>query len=209
MAISSSALRILAPHSPNTSLTEATNPNTAAAWDIAAPKWVFPHSFDTISIMPRTYIINTDPSIPPVLHATRKVPIKYHDQIEKTFDNMVALGVIAPVTWPTKWISSLTYPHKTNGSLHICLDTKDLKKAISWQHYKALTLSEISHCLSGATCFSKLDAKDCFWSINLNEKSSYLTTFNVSICSEEGIASSTCPPASRCHKIFSRCIWIK
>ena len=40
------------------------------------------------------------------------------------------------------------------------------------------TLPEISHQLSGATCFSKLDAKDSFWSIHLNEKLSYLTTFN-------------------------------
>ena len=33
--------------------------------------------------------------------------------------------------------------------------------------------------LSGAKCFSKLDAKDGFWSIHLDEKSSYLTTFNM------------------------------
>ena len=32
--------------------------------------------------------------------------------------------------------------------------------------------------LSGATCFSKLHAKDGFWSIHLDEDSSYLTTFN-------------------------------
>ena len=47
--------------------------------------------------------------------------------------------------------------------------------------YKSITrppLDEISHCLSGATCFSKQDAKDGFWSIHLDEDSSYLTTFN-------------------------------
>ena len=32
--------------------------------------------------------------------------------------------------------------------------------------------------LSGATCFSKLNAKDGFWSIHLDEDSSYLTSFN-------------------------------
>ena len=56
---------------------------------------------------------------------------------------------------------------------------KDLNKAIVWEHYKAPALDEISHCLRGATCFSKLDAKDGFWSIHLDEKSSYLTTFNM------------------------------
>ena len=40
------------------------------------------------------------------------------------------------------------------------------------------TLEEISQWLNGATCFSKLDAKDGFWIIHPDEKSSYLTTFN-------------------------------
>ena len=39
-------------------------------------------------------------------------------------------------------------------------------------------MDEISHCLSGATCFSQLDTKDGFWSIHLHENSSYLTMSN-------------------------------
>ena len=92
--------------------------------------------------------------------------------------DMVLKGVIAPVTMPTAWMSSPTYPHKPDGSLYICLDPKDLNKAIVQEHYKAPTLDEITHCLSGAICFSKLDAKDGFWSIPLDKDSSYLTTFN-------------------------------
>ena len=90
----------------------------------------------------------------------------------------LAKGAIVPVTQPTEWVSLLKYPHKADGSLHICLDPKDLNKAIVQEHYKAPNLEEISHHLNGATCFSKLDAKDGFWSIHLDEKSSYLATFN-------------------------------
>ena len=111
-------------------------------------------------------------------HARQKVPIEYRDQIEKALDDMVLKGVIAPVTKPTAWVSSLTYPRKPDGSLHICLNPKDLNKVIVQEHYKALTLDGITHHLSGATCFSKLDAKDGFWSIHLDEDTSYLTTFN-------------------------------
>ena len=78
---------------------------------------------------------------------------------------MVLKGVIAPVTKPTALVSSLTYPHKPDGSLHMYLHPKDLKKATVQEHYKAPTLDEITHCLSEVTCFSKLDAKDGFWSI--------------------------------------------
>ena len=47
------------------------------------------------------------------------------------------------------------------------------------EHYKAPTLDEISHCLSGATCFSKFHTKYAFWSIHLDKNSSYLTTFKM------------------------------
>ena len=67
----------------------------------------------------------------------------------------------------------------TPGTLCICLNPKDLNKTIVQEHYKASTLDQISRHLSGAIYFSKLDTKDGFWSIILDEKSSYLTTFNM------------------------------
>ena len=90
---------------------------------------------------------------------------------------MEHLQIITPVYAPTEWVSSITYPHKPDGILCICMDPKDLNKAIIREHYKAPTLKEISHKLAGATIFSKLDAKDGFWSIHLDTVSSYLTTF--------------------------------
>ena len=76
-----------------------------------------------------------------------------------------------------EWVSSLTYPQKQDGSLCICLDPCDLNKAIIWEHYKLQPWNEITHKLSGAKVFSKLDAKDSFWSIHLDTPS-FLTTFN-------------------------------
>ena len=80
--------------------------------------------------MPGTYTIRTDPSVPPVQHARWKAPIEYRNQIEQALDDMVLKGVIAPVTKPTTWVSLLTYPHKPDGTLCICLNPKDLNKAI-------------------------------------------------------------------------------
>ena len=77
-------------------------------------------------LMPSTYTIRTDPSVPPVQHARQKVPIEYRDWIEKALDDMVLKEVIAPVTKPTTWVSSLTYPHKLDGTLCICLDLRTL-----------------------------------------------------------------------------------
>ena len=93
---------------------------------------------------------------------------------------MVDNGTTAPITEPTEWVSSssLTYPRKSDGTICPCLDAHTLNKAINHEHYKAPTLEEISHKLSGTTVFSKPDAKDGFWSIHLDTPSSYLTTFN-------------------------------
>ena len=144
-----------------------------------ALKRTFPNSFDIIGNMSGTYTIRTDPNILPVQHAWQKVPIEYRQQIMNMLDDMVKKGVIAPVSQLTEWVSSLTYPCKPEHTLRICLNPKDLNKALVWEHNKAPTLDKITHHLSGATCFSKLDAKDGFWSIHLDEKSSYLTTFNM------------------------------
>ena len=53
---------------------------------------------------------------------------------------MVEKGVITSVSWPTEWVSSLTYSHKPDDTLHICLNPKDLNKATVQEHYKAPTL---------------------------------------------------------------------
>ena len=91
--------------------------------------------------------------------------------------DMIDQAIIAPVTQLMEWVSSLTYPQKQDGSLCICLDPCDLNKVIIQDHYKAPTLDEITHKLSGAKVFSKLDEKDGLWSIHL-ETPSFLTTFN-------------------------------
>ena len=124
------------------------------------------------------YTIHLNHTVTSVQHARCKVPIHYKDEIEKTLKEMEQLEIITPVIRPTEWVSSITYPTKLDSLLRTCLDPCDLNKAIIREHYKAPMLEGISHWLSGATVFSKLDTKNGFWSIHLDTPSSYLTTFN-------------------------------
>ena len=59
----------------------------------------------------------------------------------------------------------------------LCLDPKDLNQAIKRLKYQMPTLEEVLPNLSNAKVFSTLDAKDGFYQISLDEKSSKLTTF--------------------------------
>ena len=63
------------------------------------------------------------------------------------------------------------------NKLQICIDPKDLNKAIKRPNYQMLILDEILPNLANAKVFSVLDAKDGFHQVKLDESSSYLTTF--------------------------------
>ena len=87
---------------------------------------------------------------------------------------MVAQGVIRPVSEPTDWVSSLAYTRKNNGKLRICLDPRDLNRAILRNHYKTPTLEEMTHKFNGSKVFSTLDAKNGYWSVKLDKQSQLL-----------------------------------
>ena len=59
----------------------------------------------------------------------------------------------------------------------VCLDPKDLNKAIKQTFQKIPTVEEVTHEFAGSRFFSKLDAKSAVWCIALEELS-YLTTFS-------------------------------
>ena len=139
---------------------------------------LFPNSFDYIGDMQGEYNIKTNPTVPPVQHRRQKVPIEYKEEIEKDLAEMVQQRIITKQTEPTPWVSSLTYPKKANGKLRICLDPKDLNKAIIHENHKAPTLKEIAHVLMGATKFSKVDGNKAFFSMHLTEEALLLTMFN-------------------------------
>ncbi|XP_048259745.1 uncharacterized protein K02A2.6-like [Haliotis rufescens] len=65
-------------------------------------------------------------------------------------------------------------PHKTR----ICIDPKDLNRAVKREHYPMRTVEEIMPHLPGAKIFTVLDAESGFWQIKLDQESSKLCTFN-------------------------------
>ena len=67
---------------------------------------------------------------------------------------------------------------KANGQFRICLDPKDLNKAICRDYHVTPKLEEILPTFSGAKYFSILNAKSGYLNVELDEPSSYLTTFN-------------------------------
>jgi len=108
------------------------------------------------------------------------VPLSLRDDIKDELDDMESRGIITKIKEgePTAWVKSLVYRRKPNGKLRICLDPKDLNRAICREYHMIPTLEEILPKLSGAKYFSIVDAKCGYWNVVLHQVSSYLTAFN-------------------------------
>ena len=138
----------------------------------------YPDRFQGLGKFPCEHKLIIDETVEPKIHPPRRAPIQLREKIKAELDRMKSLDVIRPVDEPTEWVSSITYVHKPDGSLRICLDPKDLNIALKRGHHHTPTVEELTHRFSNAQVFSKLDAKSGYWSVPLDKKSQLLTTFN-------------------------------
>jgi hypothetical protein len=137
----------------------------------------FPDVFSGLGKLRGQYRIYMDETIRPVVHPPRKFPVSIRDELKAKLSQMESDGVIAKVTDPTEWVSSLMVKKEPN-KLRLCLDPRDLNRAIMREHYPLPCIEEVATRLADVKVFSAMDAKDGFWQIELEEKSSFLTTFN-------------------------------
>ena len=86
---------------------------------------------------------------------------------------MVEMKIIQAINEPTDWVNK-----KPDGSPRICIDPKELNKAIKWPHHAHPTAEDIWSQMNGVKYFSKRDASNAYWQIELDEESSKLLTFN-------------------------------
>jgi hypothetical protein len=134
--------------------------------------------FQGLGCLEGEYHIKTNPNVTPVVHVPRKVPYALRDKLKTEIERMENLGVIENVVEPTEWVNSLVVVEKNNGKVRVCLDPRDLNKAVLREHYPMKTIEEVAAELNGAKVFSTIDASSGFWQVELDAESSKLVTFN-------------------------------
>ncbi|PIK42674.1 hypothetical protein BSL78_20471 [Apostichopus japonicus] len=75
------------------------------------------------------------------------------------------------------WVSSLVSVTKSSGKLRVCIDPQPLNKALKRGHYPLPVIEDILPQLAKVKVFSKADCKEGFLQCELDNESSYLTTF--------------------------------
>ena len=132
--------------------------------------------FDGLGCLPGTYDMTVDDSILPVKNLARKVAVALKPELKQKLDELENRGILKKVSQPTDWVSNTVIVRKP-GKMRICIDPRDLNRALKRPHYLMPTMDDILPNLSNAKVFSVLDAKDGFWQVKLTERSSFLTTF--------------------------------
>ena len=98
--------------------------------------------------------------------------------VKSDLERMFKIGVITPVSEPSEWVSQMVAARKKDCSIRICIDPRDLNKALRRPHHPMRSVKDVASCMPNATVFSTLDARSGLWQINLEHESSLLTTFS-------------------------------
>jgi len=139
----------------------------------------FADVFDnSLGCMPGQHHISVDPAVSLVIHALWKVPLAIQPKLKQLVDCYEEKGIIMKRDEHTEWVSILLCVEKKDGSLRVCLDPKDLNRAIQREHYATPTFEDVSAKLCGKSLFSVINSRDGFWQVQLDEESSRLCTFN-------------------------------
>lgn len=167
-------------HVINKEMTTQKRRKDATTERITQNDWIkeYKEVFKGIGKLPGKHKIKLRENAEPVIHPARKVPVALKERLREKLEVLIKEGIIRKIEEPTEWVNSLVIVEKPDGDLRLCIDPKDLNKAIQREHYRLPTKTDITSAMSGACYFSKLDASSGFYQIVLDEESTKLCTFN-------------------------------
>ena len=121
--------------------------------------------------------LESDPNVAPTVMLLRRVPVVLIEKLKNEIDCLTQRKVISPIQEPTDWISSMIAAKKPDGNIRLCIDPHYLNLALKRSHYPLPVIEEILPELSKAKVFSKIDLKEGFLQVELDEETSKLTVF--------------------------------
>ena len=99
--------------------------------------------FQGLGCLQGEHHIEINKAIPPVQHAPCRPPVALKERPKQKIQEMESKGIITKVEEPTEWISSMVAVVNP-GKVRVCIDPKDLNKAIQRAKYQIPTLEEIA-----------------------------------------------------------------
>ena len=125
--------------------------------------------------------LHIDKDVTPITQTHRRVPFHIRKDVEKEIERLEQDDIIEKVSGPTPWISPIAAVPKKAGGVRLCVDMRAANKAIKRERHPMPTTEEIIHEMNGSTVFSRLDLKQVFHQLELDEESRYITTFSTHV----------------------------
>ena len=94
----------------------------------------FTECFGEIGCLRNEHHIVIDYSVPPTVNPPRRIPIALKEKVNNELQQMLKTNIIAPIEELTDWVYSMIVVEKPNGNLKICIDPRNLNKAILSDH---------------------------------------------------------------------------
>ena len=122
--------------------------------------------------------LHIDDNVPPVVQNQVRAPFHVRKDIEEQLAKDEDRDIIESPVGPTPWVSPIVVvPKSTPGKVRVCVDMRAANQAIKREHHPSPTLDELVYKLNGATVFSKVDLRQGYNQLELDESSRYITTF--------------------------------
>lgn len=119
--------------------------------------------------------------VKPRFMRARSVPFPLKKQVEEELHKMIDTGVLTPVRY-SEWATPITIVKKPDGSLRLCGDYRStVNAAIETDSYPLPTSNEAFVKLSGGRIFTKLDLKQAYTQMKVDEETAKLLTLNTHI----------------------------
>ena len=122
--------------------------------------------------------VHIDPTVTPVIQPLRRLPYHTRAKVSEELDRLLKLDIIEPVEGPTPWINPVVVVPKSSGEIRLCLDMRRANEAIIRERFPIPTLDEVVQGMHGAKVFSKLDLKEGYHQLELEEHSREITNFS-------------------------------
>ena len=110
----------------------------------------------------------------------RRIPILQEKAANETIQSLLKAGIIRQVYEPMEWISPALFVAKPNGKVQLVTDYRQLNKCVNRPMHPFPSATEFTSSIPpGTKWFVKLDAKNGYFQLLMDEASMALTTFIV------------------------------
>ena len=120
--------------------------------------------------------VKVNNTILPVQQKLRRLPFSVRDKVSAELKRLENLGVIEKID-SSEWISPIVVSYKKNGSVRVCVDLREVNKAIIPDKYPLPKIDELISELRNSKYFSQLDLASAYHQIKLHPDSRDLTSF--------------------------------